>query len=90
MCIRSAIDCHLSGIASLVLQYIKEEKQNHPDGWIPAATIKQGLGLNLLGVPQNNPNGKPSGWLFGIIARRLEDGELIEYKSGKRAYCKSK
>ncbi len=75
-----------------VLSFIKEEERKFKDRdrWVPAAHIKNSLDLNLIAVPQANANQGARGWLFGIIARRLEDKKLIEYKKNEgRAFCRS-
>jgi hypothetical protein len=73
-----------------VLGFIKEEESKYEDRWVPAAHIKKSLDLNLVAVPQANANQGARGWLFGIIARKLEDKKLIKYRLNEgRAFCRS-
>ena len=77
-------------ISSEVLQFIRENESSSNDRWVPAARIKNDLELNFVCVPKTNQKYGQKGWLFGIIARLLEDQNLIEYKkSGGRAYCRT-
>jgi hypothetical protein len=79
-------------ISMEVLAFIKEEELKNKDKarWVPAAHIKDSLDLNLVAVHQANANQGARGWLFGIIARKLEDEKLIEYKKNEgRAFCRS-
>lgn len=82
------IKFYIDAIAQELLAYITGNTKNYKDGWIPTVTIKEDLGLKFAEYPQNKD--KPArGWLFGIVARRLEDLDLIEYdNSGSRSFCK--
>lgn len=77
----------LEVIAFEVLQFIRMERSAFDDGWVPAADIKKKLDLNFVAVPKANKQYGEKGWLFGIIARMLEDRGLVEYKKrGNRAF----
>lgn len=80
----------LNEIASELLEYIKECESSYEDRWVPAADIKRNLELNLVAVPLGNPRGE-KGWLFGILARMLEEQNLVEYQLvNRRAYYRTK
>jgi hypothetical protein len=70
----------LNKAADELLAFIKETECEFPGGWIPSATIKNRLGLNMMMVPQSNKEQKENGWVFGALARILEDKSLVEYK----------
>ena len=73
-----------------VLGFIKEEGKRFPDRWVPAAHIKNSLELNFIAVPKANKQYGEKGWFFAIVARMLEEQNLLEYKkSGGRAYYRS-
>ena len=77
-------------ISSEVLQFIRENESPSNDGWVPAAQIKNDLGLNFAAVPKTNQQYGQKGWFFAIIARLLEDQNLIEYKKfNERAYYRT-
>lgn len=87
---RARIQELIKKISIEVLSFIKEEESKYEDRWVPAAHIKNSLGLNLVAVPQANENQGARGWLFGIIARKLEDENLIEYRRvGNLSFCRS-
>lgn len=76
-------------ISMEVLGFIKEEESKFKDRWVPTAHIKNSLELGFVAVPKANKQYGEKGWLFAIIARMLEDQNLIEYKkSGSRAFCR--
>ncbi len=84
------IDFHISAIAQEVFGYLSEESVNYENGWIPTVTIKNDLNLKVSEYPQNKDK-KAQGWLFGIVARRLEDMDMIEYdNSSSRSFCRVK
>ena len=71
-----------------VYEFIKMSQADYNDGWVPAVFIKEKLNLKRLACPQGN-NENETGWLFGIIARHLEDTNRIVYRrAGNRAFCK--
>ena len=77
-------------IAIEVLQTVKEQESKFPERWVPAAHIRKDLELDFVAVPKANKQYGEKGWLFAIIARMLEDDNLIEYrKTGNRAYLRS-
>ncbi len=77
-------------IADEVLLFIKESESGFPDGWVPAAYIKDQLGLKFSSYPQSNKIDNKTGWLFAIIARYLEDQNKIDFKKiGNRSFYKS-
>jgi hypothetical protein len=80
---------HLKAAADKVLEYIREKERASEDGWVSAAQIKNDLELNLVCVPLGSDHGQ-KGWVFGALARNLEDRRLVEYeKRGGRAYYRS-
>ena len=73
-----------------VLQFIREEEKNYKDEWVSAVDIAQKLGLNFLAVPKANKQYGEKGWMFAIIARKLEDAGLVEFKKiNNRSYYRS-
>lgn len=82
---------HIDAIADEVLGEIKTREGLHPDRWVPASDVKNALELNFVCVPQAGTQYGERGWLFGIIARLLEDRNLVEFsKAGSRSYYRSK
>lgn len=71
----------LKKMAIEVYEFIKESETSHGDreGKVPATFIKEKLGLNLNPYPMKNKTQGQRGWLFGIIARMLEDGVEGKY-----------
>ena len=77
-------------ISHEVLQFIREQETPTNDRWVPATLIKKSLELDFVAVPKANKQYGEKGWFFAIIARLLEDQNLIEYKkSDGRAYYRS-
>lgn len=73
-----------------VLNYIRSQEASAKDRWVPAAQVRSKLELNFVAVPKNNKQYGEKGWLFAIIARLLEDQDLIEYKKiDGKAYCRT-
>ena len=74
-----------------LLQFIKNSESAHPNRWVPAAEIKSKLDINFVAVPRGGTQYGEKGWLFGILARMLEDESKIEHKKvGSRAFYRSK
>lgn len=81
----------LEAVAFELLSFIKENESKYPERWVPSAYIKEKLELNFVAVPIQNTQYGEKGWLFAILARMLEDSELVEYKkTGNRAFYRSK
>ena len=92
MSYRDNIHALIKGISMEVLSYIKEQETQpqFTDRWVPAADIKNSLDLSFVAVPKANKQYGEKGWFFAIIARILEDKNLIEYKKvGSRTFCRS-
>lgn len=70
----------INNAADELLAFIKESESEFPERWVPAATIKRRLELNIRMVPQSNTNQGRKGWVFAALARILEDKSLVEYK----------
>jgi len=82
---------YIDKIAMEVFNFIKEEESKFEGGWVPAAHIKNALELNFVAVPKNNIQHGAKGWFFAIIARMLEDRDLVQYrKTDSRAYYRAK
>lgn len=80
----------INEISREVLQFIRDHESPANDRWVPAAQIKNELELYFAAVPKTNKQYGEKGWLFAIIARLLEDQNLIEYKkSDGKAYYRS-
>ena len=77
-------------IAYEILQFIKSQESGYDNGWVPAADIKNSLDLNFVAVPISNKQYGEKGWFFAIMARLLEDKELVEFmKDGSRSFYRS-
>jgi hypothetical protein len=78
-------------IASEMLRFIRGSEPKFFEGWVPATFIKRELNLNFECYPKSRAQHGRKGWLFSIVARYLEDRDLLEYRfSGKNAYYRSK
>jgi hypothetical protein len=81
----------IDDISKEVLQFIRDHESPSNDRWVAAAQIKRDLELNFVAVPKANRRQNETGWLFGVIARLLEDRGLIDYRrfDNNRSYCRS-
>lgn len=70
----------LTEAADEILAFIKESESAYRDRWMPAADIKNRLGLMLPAVPQQNEQYGAKGWLFATLMRSLEDRNQVEFK----------
>ena len=87
---KDKIHALIKEISSEVLQFIRENESPSNNRWVPAAQIKNDLELNFAAVPKTNQQYGQKGWFFAIIARLLEDQNLIEYKKfNERAYYRT-
>ncbi len=87
---KAAIHNLLGVIAFEVLSFIKASEATFEDRWVPAIHIKDTLDLNFVSVPKDNKQYGEKGWFFAIIARMLEDDNLVEYKKdGNRAFYRT-
>jgi hypothetical protein len=85
-----AIHRHIEAASVELLEFVKERMPFTQDGWVPASEIRQSLALNFVAVPSGGKQYGEKGWLFAILARMLEDKNLLEYKKvGSRAYCRA-
>jgi len=81
----------LLSISKEIFSYIKEHEHLYADGWVPASKIKQDLELNLICTPKSANSVGGKGWLFGAMARILEDKEQIEMRKVRfRSYLRAK
>ena len=88
---KTAIHNLLGVIAFELLEYIRERESSSQDRWVPAAEVKNALELNFVAVPKQGEQYGEKGWLFAILARILEDQNLIEYhKEGARAFYRTR
>lgn len=80
----------LRSMSDELLAFIREKEVVFKEGWVPSTYIKKELDLNFVCVPRNNKQYGEKGWLLAILARLLEDRELVEHvKVGNRAYFRS-
>ena len=87
---KDRIQSLIKEISGEVLQFIREHETSFNERWVPTAQIKRDLELDFVAVPKANKQYGPKGWFFAIIARMLEDQNLIEYKkSCNKAYCRT-
>ena len=88
---RDTIHNHVESIAMEVLAHIKDKESQFSERWVPSVEIKSQLELNFVAVPKNNKQYGPKGWLLAIVARILEDKDLVEFKKiGSRSFYRSK
>lgn len=88
---KTAIHSLLGVIAFELLEYIRERESSSPNRWVPAADVKNALELNFVAVPKQGEQYGEKGWLFAILARMLEDQNLVEYrKEGARAFYRTR
>ena len=77
-------------MAGEVWAFIRESESGFPEGWVPAAYVKDQLDLKKSSYPQSNQIDNKTGWLFATIARHLEDqGKVVFKKTGSRSYYKT-
>ncbi|MFA1563074.1 hypothetical protein [Aliivibrio fischeri] len=77
-------------LAFELLQEIKERESKHKERWVPVASINNDLELKFVAVPKENTQYGEKGWLFSILARILEDKELIEFnKVGNSSFYRT-
>lgn len=87
---KEKIHASLQECCDELLAYVKEREPLYEGGWVPAAEIKENLGLNLPAVPKDGTQHGPQGWLFATLARMLEDAGRLEYKKvGRLAFCRN-
>jgi len=87
---KEAIHALLDEMARELLEFIRENESSYGERWVPSVDIKRELSLNLVCVPKKNTQYGEKGWLLAILARILEDKDLIEHKkAGNRAYFRS-
>ena len=80
----------LDQLANEVLAFIKEREAFHSDRWVPAVEIKRTLALDFVPYPRDSGHDDAKGWLFAILARKLEDQGVLQYrKDGARSFCRS-
>jgi hypothetical protein len=88
---KESIQGYMENIAMEVFDFIREEEVKSIDGLVKATHIKDSLELNFAAVPRVNANQTgQKGWLFSIIARMLEDRELIQYEKRGGLVCRTK
>jgi len=88
---RASIHRLLEEAAMEIWGHIKDTEAAHPERWVPAAYIKDELGLKLPSYPRENKINSETGWLFGTLARILEDRELVEFrKANNRSFYRTK
>jgi len=88
---KTAIHNLLNIMAFEVLEYIRECERSFKNRWVPATEIKNSLELNFVAVPRQGEQYGEKGWLFAILARLLEDQNLLDYrKEGNRAFYRTK
>ena len=82
---------HIDAIANEVLDEIKAREGLHPDRWVPATEIIHELELKFVCVPQAGKQYGEKGWFFAVVARLLEDRDLVEFRNdGSRSFYRSK
>jgi len=81
----------LDEAAMEICGHIKDSEPSYPERWVPAANIKDALGLKLPSYPRENKINNETGWLFGTLARILEDKGLVEFrKASNRSFYRTK
>jgi hypothetical protein len=88
---KTAIRSLLNIMAFELLEHIRECEPSFESRWVPAAEVKNALELNFVAVPKQGEQYGEKGWLFAILARMLEDQNLVEYhKEGSRAFYRTR
>lgn len=89
MCLHAKlIELQLQGLDAIVLDYIREQLHAGVTP-ISAVDIKRDLELVVNPYPVDNNIQNGTGWLYGIIMRRLEEqGFVQQYKIGTRSYVR--
>jgi hypothetical protein len=88
---KAKIQSLLDEAAMEIFGHIKDFEPSYPERWVPAANIKDELGLKLPSYPQENKINNETGWLFGTLARILEDKGLVEFrKANNRSFYRTK
>ena len=78
------IENQLRGLDMILLTYLRDQEK-------PPSAIQVKRELNLLvnPYPVANEHQGDTGWLYGILMRRLEDqGSVVQYKVGSRAFVR--
>jgi len=87
---KARIQSLLDEAAMEIFHHIKDSEPSYPERWVPAANIKDELGLKLHSYPRENTIYCETGWLFGTLARILEDKDLVEFRKAKnRAFYRT-
>jgi len=87
---KGKVDALFEALADEIYLFIEESESGFPEGWVPAAYIKDQLDLKKSSYPRSNKIDNKTGWFFAIIARRLEDqGRVVFKKEKSRSYYKS-
>jgi len=88
---KDIIHHHLKSCAIEILGHIRELQDEAKDRWVSAAELRNSLDLNFVAVPKSGTQYGEKGWMFSMLARMLEDMDLIEHKKqGSRAFYRSK
>ena len=88
---KTAIHSLLNIMAFELLEHIRDCESSFESRWVPAAEVKNALELNFVAVPKQGEQYGEKGWLFAILARMLEDQNLVEYhKEGSRAFYRTR
>ncbi|MFG0771310.1 hypothetical protein ACF8PD_05555 [Vibrio plantisponsor] len=74
-------------MADELFDFIRQSEDAFPEKWVPAAFIKQQLGLLKNAYPQGNKTNNRTGWLFATLARHLQDQNRVSFrKVGSRSF----
>lgn len=88
---KSKIHRLLDEAAMEIYGFISDCETSHVERWVPASSIKDQLGLKLSSYPQENTIDNKTGWLFGTLARMLQDKGLVEFKKiNNRSFYRTK
>lgn len=84
---KTSVHAAVNAIAREVLLFINDTARADAGGWVARADICDALDLHYPATPKNGHRRVDDGELFAVIARLLEDKELLEYRNdGDRAY----
>jgi len=88
---KTSVHASVNAIAREVLLFVGDAARAEAGGWVARADICDALGLRYPAAPKNGDQPRnrcdDAGELFAVIARLLEDKELLEYRNDRgRAY----
>ena len=69
------IEMHLQLMEQVMFDYLIEQ-----DDWVPRTQVTADLGLKMNCYPQESATNTEQTWLTSILARRLQDKNMVQYR----------